>query len=405
MTINLRHIVTGLISVSVAFSVQAATLESHGRPDPKIDLMSSYGVNVATRQGLRTVIPAGWQLFVHKSVELPSVMSWKVGDPWTKVLSDFAANNSIAVLLDWEKKTVLLRSSEVAQEESSRRHEISREATTPLPRFASGDPSALQQEQAHAQLQSQITRDTGPQQAVTPSLAHLPVIPTTPPASPPTAPQSAVPGVPVQDVGKGGEFSYTSAMSSNRPSARAVAQGIANKFNYRLVWAAPEFNLQGPVTLLAEDPEQDVKLLQNAIGKLGPVALEVSTAERVIRALPREAALASLDTRQKLLDAAEEKYAPREIGIVGAFIKPKLILQVGEREPLEDALVRFTRAHGYTLEWKVEGGFEANRNMTFEGGSVAEVLTEVLPTLGLSADIYTRDNHIVVRPGNAATDR
>jgi hypothetical protein len=395
----------------------AAILEHRGAPTPEVNIMNTYGVGVATKTGLKTVVPAGWPLYVHRSVTLPETMSWKVGDNWVKVLSEFAAQNKIAVLIDWEKKSVYLRSPEIANEEKITRQEIAAQSTTPLPRLTAEEPRRDTFTLAH----NQGPRVVEPQPARAPTatesdaLRNVPVIRTNPTPQMVTASSERLQKNPPK-LGSTRDFAYSVPVSVNRPPARWIAQAIANRYNLRLVWAAPEVNLVGPVTLLANNPRQDVTLLQKALGVKGPIVLEISESEKVIRALPRHlqnttdiaAALASAELASVPQGPADnfERFDKGEKAEPASLVsKPKLTLVLAENVPLEDALVRFTRSQGFTLEWRVEGGFEANRTMKFQGHTVAEVLSAVLPDLGLSADIYTKDKHIVVRPGDPALDR
>lgn len=508
-------LVLGLTLCLAATVGQASTVENKGSPGPKVAEMTNYGLDVATRTGLKSVIPAGWQLFVHRSVALPDTMSWKLGQPWPSVLAEFAVANNVSVLIDWDGRVVMMRSPEQAIEERAKREEIDQAATTPLPLFAGAlsdaeqkkldartkarEAEALAQAQAatvqaakdaaptaasaavanagaNRSLDDMTLRDAGavrsggelpPANAAAPASTvsasasvpatqvaassagaatmapvAVPVIRTNPTAAMVASQEQAAKAAPAAALSSTEDFRYTMPVAVNKPSARSVAQAIANRYGLRMVFATPEFHLKGPVTLLAESAEQDALLLQRAIGRFGPAVIEVSGAEKVLRVLPRAGApvvMASANSRASGEGAAlthpvapvaatvattaavlassgashstaiepgatrSDPIAP--VATAQAAEAAPLSLTLNEAEPLEDALVRFTREHGYTLEWKVTGGFEANRAMTFRGNSVAQVLSAVLPTLGLSADIYTRDKHIVVRPGDAARDR
>lgn len=467
--------VFGLTLGLLSLASHAASLESKGQPEPNVAFMTSYGVDVATRSGLKTVVPAGWQLLIHRTAVLPETMSWKMGEPWPAVLTDFAAKNNVAILLDWEKRQVLIRTHELAIEESAKAQEIAQAAVTPLPRFddAKTDSQLAKARAAHeaAEQRAALAQAAAEQQkvaAVEPSpatqVAKSPVIAAGPVAPAPAAvtassdgakvehsAPAAVTRVPVIRVNptpqmvavqraaalraparmeSTAEFRYTGAVALNKPSVRTVAQAIANKYDLRMVYAAPEFRLKGPVTLLAESAEQDAHLLDKAIGVFGPVKLEVSLSEKVLRVVAKDPRYTfstsvtfnapavpapSASQASPILEAPDAAPAatttavasPAEEAVVPvpAPAKPLLTLVVGEQEPLESALVRFTREHGFTVEWKVDGGYEANRAMTFTGESVRDVLSSLLPKLGLSADIYTQQKHIVVRPGDAALDR
>lgn len=113
----------------------AAPLEQIGTPDASVATMQTYGVDVPVKTALKTLLPAGWQLFVHRSVELPATASWTVGQNWVEALEAFARKNKQSVLLDWGARAVYFRSAEVALEEGARRAQLAQAATTPLPRL------------------------------------------------------------------------------------------------------------------------------------------------------------------------------------------------------------------------------------------------------------------------------
>jgi hypothetical protein len=634
--------------------------------------MPSYGMDVPTRMGLKTVIPQEWQLFVHRSVALPETMNWNRGEAWPAVLTKFASDNQMAVLIDWDNHVVMLRSPEQALEEGAKRQEIAQAATTPLPKFEDAKPKTeptkdpvLAQRTADAPAQpaaavtplpkfnittapdkartvaqhaepaaaapavsvqakpdaplapvaatpfpsvkpaaaatvalAQAKPDTAaapasatanPFPAVKPAaaVAHennaeriaaaqkagadadaklaavvhardaesaklaaaqkaraeedsklasaqkareaeaaklaaaqqareaeagklagvqkareaeaaklagvqkaaeaeaaklaelkkareaeaaklaaaeaaakaavvpMPVIRVNPTPAMVASQQIAAKNAPAVKLASTDEFTYTGPVALNRPSARKVAQGIADRFNLRLVYAAEEFALPGPVTLLAESAEQDAKLLERAIGSFGPAVLEVDAAQKVLRVIPRNASaqqLAEIRSRRPAAPvapaaaptvrvtfaapavapapaaAAPVVAAPAPVAVAPqvaapaapmvavavtatptVVVKPAqdgvLTLDVPAHQPLENAVVRLARTQGYTVEWKVSGGFDANRAMSFTGHTLREVLAQVLPKLGLSADILTREKHIVVRPADAAQDR
>lgn len=475
----------GLVFSLLTSAAFAMGLEQKGQPENQLSTMPNYGMEVPSRAALKTIVPAGWQLFVHQSAKLPETLSWKLGDPWPRVLAELAQQNQMSVLLDWDARTVLIRTEDIAVQERATRLEIAQAAVTPLPKFEDAvtakqakkqdtkKQAALQKaerekaapatekvEQSAAvgdsvaqeqRLPQKLASDEEQRQAELAQVAlreasatrGLPVVRTNPTPRMVTAQQAAAAKNPAKMVSTA-EFSYTQPVALNRPAARKVAQSIANKYNMRLVWASPEFNLRGPVTLLARSAEEDARLLQKAIGAYGPVVLEVSAAERVIRAMPRALAHTGQGASQVILaatapttaepagsvvvasstasgvpnpvvtDVLQEILPPTLAAETAGLIQkannaistdkssvPKIVLTLTEKEPLEDALVRFARAQGFTLEWKVEGGFEANRSMAFEGESMVQVLSQMLPPLGISADVYTRDKHIVVRPGEA----
>lgn len=484
-----------MLGLALSFCAQgsfAALVENKGTPEQNVATMTSYGVDVPTRTALKTVVPAGWQLFVHRTATLPETLSWKIGEAWPNVLAELAEKHQVAALIDWDSRTVMLRPPALAMEESAKRVEIAQAATTPLPRFMPAAAESVQPSAATAPAQAPVEAVAAPVAApsafVEPSPAPAPApvpvadpvraaapaptpqvdvsaaAPVVRPAEP--APAVAVPAQPVamplptvpepspvahtpQGVAEpvavaapapvSDEFRYTEAAAAHQPGVRAVAQAIANRFGMRLVYMAEDFKLKGPVTLLAESAEQDARLLERAIGVFSPVVIEVARSDGALRVYPKnltaaQAALLMAANAPATLIAQPGEPVPAVVSVqpvvatsapaeqpavstvvavdapaalpvapnpVPAVSAP-LVLRIAENSPLEDALFKFARDNGYTFEWKVAGGFESSGVLTYEGRSMAEVLGQVVPKLGLSADIYTRDKHIVVRAADVA---
>lgn len=702
------------ITLAIAFqstTAQAVGFVNKGQVSPAQSALSTYGMEVPTRTALKAVLPKGWQLFTHQSVALPEYLSWKVGDSWLDVLKNLSAKPDVAVLVDWDTQTVLIRSESVALEEQATREQIALAAVTPLPRFEAPKPvqasvavaveqkavlpSTLAQapsaevmpkseaaapaaqapvvakaesapakpepvvvakaepaqealpkpeSKSEAAAHPEANKDVAPAQAAAPaspneskpqrgiiaakslqealhmgltqpatdlqggklaqaptsqageqvsaktqgaqkgmapekatSVVAKPEQPTRPvfkapagkrfipsedlviaknesganavserlasrvakrdaqPQEPervrpnPFAPLSGMPEVapsgnigataqgpevavaaptpvPVQvtvpqasaspapavvpavvaaaalapkPVSAGvpaptvelpvmrtnptlamevthakavsqkppvlrstPEFGYAQAHALSKPSVRSVAQSISNKYGLKMVWLAPEMQMSNPVTLLARNAAEDVKLLQKAMGVYSPVVVELDESKRVLWVLPKdlkgeqlEKARASIrpDALQVLAHGAtgltagtqglgeqdlEEAASTGieavkvEMGTLGDIsggakrevsaekdASKKLTLHVPKMQSLEDAIAKFAKANGYSFEWRVEGGFESNREVSFEGDTLAEVLAQALPPLNLSADIYTSDKHIIIRPG------
>lgn len=428
----------GTLIGAIGLASHALGISQHGTPPGTVATMQTYGMGVPTRTALRAVVPQGWETLIHQEVTLPSTLSWNLEDPWPKVLGDMANQNGLSVLIDWDARHVRIRSPQQAIEEQALRAEIAQAATTPLPSLVpkkapaapltAVEPSLTPAEALRAQtLDNQKT-------AMASEVGALPVVRTNPTPQMVSAQQAAALAKPPV-LSSTPEFVYTHPVAVNRPSAKKIAQSIAFKYQVRLVWAAPDYQLRGPVTLLANSPEQDVQLLQRAMGLYAPVVVEYFPTEKVIRALSKSViqqgaqAVAAAAEAQYLSQATEASAPvstaapssdPQQAGGVQAVLNEiapvfnalkspqaqpdtgtQLTLTVGVGEPLEHALTRFARQQGFTLDWQVSGGFEANRQLQYQGSTIASVLSEVLPPLGISADIYTRDKHIVVRLGEA----
>lgn len=429
-----------LLPAGAAVGRSTSALQQIGPAPAQVAALTHYGLAVPSRTGLRSLVPAGWKTFVHQSATLPPTLSWSPGQAWTAVLENMGREHNLSVLVDWDAQTVLIRTPQVAAEESVTRKDIKQAAVTPLPKFngknkgknqkgaapagpasaasAAAQPSVMAQVPpgpAAAALNAQHNeshrlqewQSAHAQQAD--SLARLPVVRTNPTPSMVASLNKAVQANPPK-LASSPDFSYSGPSAWNKASARTLAQGIANKFQLRLVWAAPEEQLKGPVTLLAQSAEQDTALLQKAMGAFSAVELELLAADKVLRAVPRGQAW-GIAQAWPMPPAVETAAAPAAVAAPQAAATaaaepapapvPQLQLDLGVGVSLEEALVAFAHKHGYTLEWKVEGGFEAGRALSYTGDTVVQVLAQALPPLGISADVYTRDKHIVIRPGEA----
>jgi hypothetical protein len=240
--------------------------------------------------------------------------------------------------------------------------------------------------------------------------------------------------------------SYAKPVSFSQPSAEATAESIASKYGYTLIWGLPDFHLQGPVTLLGSGVEQDVGLLNKAIGFDGPVYLSVDPASQSIVAAPRgtlsETALsqeqqsASAPALRPLAPSASAsqeatsttamlesmvkrpaaKFTPAVKSAPAAPVKvaPAVAQQpsakpvaawkmtVRAHEHLETALNRYLAKQGYHLNWKVDGGFVSNSSVEFSATSLQSLLYKVLSPLDLSANAYSQSKQVDVFPVNPA---
>lgn len=251
-------------------------------------------------------------------------------------------------------------------------------------------PTAVLPVVAQASTSSKVSGETRP--------SVLPVIRTNPTPSMVAAQEAGVARNPPR-LASTDKFTYSASVAWNKPSVRSVAQGIAMKYGMRLVWAAPEVQLRGPVTMLANSAQEDVYLLKKALGP-SKLNFEVDRNNNTLNVTHEGAAYANAAEIMTFIQPAPADSEPYLTAAkVEQLPATGLKLTVNANEPLENAILRFARTQGYTVEWKVPGGFEAARLMEFSGENLAQVLAKVLPSLGVSADVYTRDKHIVVRPG------
>jgi hypothetical protein len=326
---NLHELKPRLLAVAVLAVISSsafASVDAAGTPDLSVPVLRTYGVDVPTRAGLKTIVPQGWTLLIHKSATLPATMSWKPNDPWTSVLNDLAAKNNLAVRMDWAAKTVTVMSPEVAAQQKEKEAEIIQAAKTPLPSLA--PEAAKPVTTASAPVTAAVSQAGGPPiikaatQATVPTVASAtqgtqkaPLVDqlatlkqmasapsaTVQPSPLPIQPQATQQPQPLLINPPVAQVSTTAAaLAAQSVQPRNVAASqvggsmkdllsqVAARYGYVLSWEAPDVEIPGAVTLLGVDIGEDAKLLQKAIGLTStPVSIQVFRSSSVIRVLPR----------------------------------------------------------------------------------------------------------------------
>lgn len=210
-------------------------------------------------------------------------------------------------------------------------------------------------------------------------------------------------------------FRYSTPIAVNKPLARDLAQGIADKYSLRLVYMGPDdLRIDGPVTLMGKSVEQDSELLGRALGGSSPVVVEVDPRDRILKVVPRGMTDRDIARMRNPLpndpilaldrSSAKAQAAARAAVDIPSIV-PSLTFVVRKGEPLESAISRFARTQGYSLDWRVKRGFESKSLITIDGSSMVEILRQVLPGLGLEADVDAIDHVVIVRPKNPGLDQ
>lgn len=201
-------------------------------------------------------------------------------------------------------------------------------------------------------------------------------------------------------------FAYRAATAFSKPSLYEVAGAMAGHFHYRLEYVASAYRLKGPVTLLGVSAQQDGQLLEQAVGNTAPVEVQVDSEEKVVRVFNknRPMAPAVMDAMYAAQQAASARVeAPHAAPVAPKPVSVQMALAPGES--LQEALSDFLAHSGFTLTWKVQGGFEARASTAYSADNVLGVLQRVLPPLGLSADVYPEKHLVIVRPFDPALDK
>lgn len=380
----------------LAFSAaNASLLEQTGTPTAPPVEMKTYGVDVATRVGLKAVIPSGWQLFVHRSVELPESLSWKVDESWVSVLNNFAKTNDIAVLVDWDKKTVHFRTTALALDEQEKRQMIAQAAATPLPSFkadeaakssASAAPKAPGASAAaevkpippHADVAVASVEKAGATTSVTLAVGTAdPVVP-------------AVSGV------------ASSAPAKAEPAA--VATG-ASMFD-RVLDAASKPTGAPVVTVAKTMPSAEVASVPSATAPATAPAPAMGSA--MASAMAPAAAVVAAPAQPVAPAAASIQATPAASQAASAYVEQPLAGRtVGEafnRKTVDAVVAAAAEKHGYAVSWEA-ADVQFPGPVTILGADMGEDMRLVLRALGgrrspVSIDLYRGSS--VVRVRNAS---
>lgn len=131
---NFNRLTLAIVLACSAWGAAAKSYDQVGAPPAELPALGSYAMEgTSAKAGLRQVVPAGWQVLVHKAAVLPPSMTWSAGDTWTQALQRFAQDNNLSVLVDWDKRSVYLRPPELAVREAMTREQVANAASTPLP--------------------------------------------------------------------------------------------------------------------------------------------------------------------------------------------------------------------------------------------------------------------------------
>lgn len=79
-----------------------------GEPDINVPFVKNSGVEKNLTEALKVIVPPGWHTKKKPGVDRYLKLSWNKGMDWVRVLNDIAIEYRLAVLIDWDNKTVTL---------------------------------------------------------------------------------------------------------------------------------------------------------------------------------------------------------------------------------------------------------------------------------------------------------
>jgi hypothetical protein len=383
----------------------AASLEQIGTPDPAAATMQTYGVDVPVKTALKTLLPAGWQLFVHRSVELPSTASWTLGQTWVQALETFARTHRQAVLVDWNAKAVYFRSADVALEEDAQRAQTAQAATTPLPRLA-----------AAASRASTATVASSTEATASPATVASSATPTPLTASlrnPATAEQPAAPIMASQPTFVRATLApqeIPQTASSRTPAPAAVAPQVAPALASASavdgaastrpvsVANAPDARTFEPVPVPFEAARRAVETARAAVTGAGAAPLDV----RADVAAPAGRSAAASQALQAAPTVSEE--TPTVVPEPGTPFGSMSF----NRALVDEVLAHAARLHGYSVSFEAPVARFPGA-MTLLGADMGEELRLAVRALGPASPVrfeLYRDSQVVrvlpAAPGAAA---
>lgn len=337
---NLRNFKPKLLAVAVLTLLSGsvfAAVEYTGTPDAQIPLLKTYGVDVPTKNGLKSVLPQGWTLLINKTVTLPELMSWKPGDPWTQALEDVAIKNNLALKLDWSSKTVTIQTPDAGKiakattsspavvtpaaapavasapkspvltehESPTRESSVNQQAAmaevlkkTPVPVASQANSTIVPVTQSY-DVKTEVSKMAAPvvataeQAPAQVSSVQKQVTTNTTQVAPPAVAPARQPELSLQPRNRGNEeprstVRENAARAQVGGSALDLTERMASRFNYTLSWETSDVTIPGAITLLGQDIAEDAKLLQHAIGYAQtPLSIQVYRSSQVIRVIPR----------------------------------------------------------------------------------------------------------------------
>lgn len=104
----LRTLVVAM-SMMAAGASHAIPLDHSGSPQPNLNPMGHYGLNVPVKQGLKALTPDGWAIYVHRDAKLPASLSWQQADTWVSALQTFSELTGLPVTIDWNSRSIYIK--------------------------------------------------------------------------------------------------------------------------------------------------------------------------------------------------------------------------------------------------------------------------------------------------------
>ena len=421
--------------------------------------LSTYGMQVPPSRALRGILPADWRLQVEPGVTLSEKVSWGPSDTWLTVLERVATRAGADAYVDWSTRTIVLRlaGKQIGSTPAPSRATGVRASDTPAPE-TTAIPTAPAAEAPH-QRPTPPPPVPLPSPSLEPIEVDVPVPAVDVDAlviassKSPAGPARAFNRAPLREplealaqrhgltlIYEAGDISLPGpltlmlgedlgedlkllerALGPTVPLSitlyRAEKELVVGLSDGEPFFASVDARPQPKPSILARLFRRVPTLAQEPRALSAAIALrpeshakpEVEGADMPESAPVRvahEAPPASLAVSTASVPSTVSVPSMASMPVVEAEAtteqaspapQPAITFELIPGERLSVALERLFANQGWTLVWKVSGDFEAAAPARVQGNSIAEVLRQLLPQLGLSADLYTPSRYAVIR--------
>lgn len=371
-----------VIALSVAFgTAHAKSLEQSGAPTSPVEALGNYGVDVAAKAGLKSLIPSGWNLFIYKNTDLPSTISWTVQDTWLTALERFGTENALAIRVDWNKQAIYVSSLEVALQQKAKLAELDKASATPLPAYSVSTTAPVQTAAPVAAASPAVAAPSvEPPAVVEPAKATAASPYSRPVASRATAPVSAEGQKP-----QAGDAFASAAQGQSRVSPDLLARALAKTAAATSAGSAPSVMPSAPVA-----------------GPAAPSVAPAATAPVVIPVATTPAAAPSA------LPVAANPIAPQVTAPLPLLQKETSASDAFAHGNMEDIVRKTASKHGFHVSWETIS-LPMTGPVTFLGADPAEDMRLLQKSLGMryspiAIEVYRGSSLIRITANNQARD-
>jgi len=397
-------------------------------------------MHVDAERALRGVVPAGWQIVMEPDTVLNGRVSWSPADTWIDVLDRIAERSRADLRVNWGTQQVFVSAMKAAPAKPA---EVVNNGVSPVEEphnTKAFEPATDPADAASATTTAVAAQTTTASPAPTEKATQAPAVSPAGPArafnrTPLRAPLEALaqrhgltliynmgdvslPGPVTLMLGDElsadiellnralGPGTQLEIIEYRAEKELVVSPGCSNSFVSLPGRSALEkrslFARLFGKKVTADSVEKSATTEKaNAPEKVTPVE-KVAATEKVVATEPPPSD-----------SAGTARIEPPAVSSVAATTEPAreaqpvesgapttaevLALDLAQGERLSSAMDRLLQSRGWRLVWRASVDLEAATPARVEGASLSEILEQVLPQLGLAADLYNPSRTAVIR--------